>query len=122
MEQVANEPALKEVVLYKFTNQQESGYMDNILAMFYHGAAENALGIMTAWNVEKQCEELILVGVQLDEEGKPDCFPLAKVLAAEEASLYLAPNGKNGYYDLRDATEVAEAKDEMRSYAEAVVN
>lgn len=111
---------LKEVVLYKFTNQEVSHDLDNILAMFYHGVHENQLGIMTAWNLALEKEELILVGVQLDENGKPDCYPLCRVLSSEDARVYLAPDGKGSYYDLANSAEVEEAKENMKAYADAV--
>lgn len=119
MKEVSNDE-LKEVVLFKFTNQVASHDLDNVLAMFYHGVHQNQLGIMTAWNLALEKEELILVGVQLDENGKPDCYPLCRILSSEDARLYLAPDGKGGYYDLADSGEVEEAKENMKSYAEAV--
>lgn len=114
-------PAVKSPVLYKFTNQEESGHLDDLLAMFYQGTYGNSLGIMTAFNLETGMEEIVLVGVVLDENGKADCFPVAKVLASEDVLNYLAPDGKGGFYDPRNPTEAAEAKDSMRSYDEAVV-
>lgn len=109
-------------VLYKFTNQAHSPELDDILAMFYIGVGGNTLGIMQAFNLVEEREELILVGVQLDEEGKADCYPLAKVLRAEDVRNYLAPNGKGGFYDPMDPTDSAIAKEDMRSYDEAVVD
>lgn len=108
--------------LYTFTNQENVTQMGDILAMFYMGVANNQLGMMQAFNIEKGETELVLVGVQLDEDGKPDCYPLAKVLAAEDTLNYLAPDGKGGFYDLRNPSDVAEAKDSMRSYEEAVID
>lgn len=113
---------VKSPVLYKFTNQTESSQMDNILAMFYQGTYDNQLGIMTAWNVETSQEEVLLVGVSLDENGKADCYPLARILSAEDAALYLAPDGLGGYYDPQNPSEVAAAKENMKSYEDAVVN
>lgn len=112
----------KEVVLFKFTNQEKSPDLDNILAMFYSGVHTNTLGIMTAWNLATEQEEVILVGVQLDENGKPDCFPLCRVLRSEDARVYLSPDGKGGYFDPRDYVENETAKAEMRSYADAVID
>jgi hypothetical protein len=108
--------------LYTFTNQENVTQMGDILAMFYMGVANNQLGVMQAFNIEKGETELVLVGVQLDEDGKPDCYPLAKVLAAEDTLNYLAPDGKGGFYDLRNPSDVSEAKDSMRSYEEAVID
>lgn len=109
-------------VLYKFTNHKESAALDNLLATFYVGVMGNSLGIMHAHNVETGEEEIILIGIELDADGKPDCYPLAKCFGAEEARLYLAPDGKGGFYDPRDPGETADAKENMRSFNEAVVN
>ena len=112
----------QQPVLYKFTNQAQSPELDDLLAMFYIGVGGNTLGIMQAFNLVEEREELVLVGVQLDDEGKADCYPLAKVLSAEDARNYLAPNGKGGFYDPMDPVDSATAKEEMRSYDEAVVD
>lgn len=108
-------------ILYKFTNEAESPWLDSLLAMYYKGAIDNTIGIMNAFNLETSEEELILVGVHLDENGKPDCYPLATVIKAEHVGKYLAPNGKGGFYDPRNPTEAAEAKEEMRSLEDAIV-
>lgn len=121
VEEVPAQPVVPAPVLYKFTNQEHSGHLDDLLAMFYQGTYGNTLGIMTAFNIKEGKEEIILVGVVLDEEGKADCYPVAKVLAAEDVANYLAPDGKSGYYDLRNPSEVSEAKENMRSYSQAVV-
>ncbi len=115
------QPTKHSPVLYKFTNQALSPELDNLLAMFYKGVYENRIGIMTAWNLETEQEQLILVGVELDENLKPDCYPLALVISAEQAKNFLAPDGKGGYFDPRDIAEASAAKDAMRPYDEAVV-
>ena len=109
-------------VLYKFTNHKESAALDNLLATFYVGVMNNTLGIMHAHNVETGEEDIILIGIELDADGKPDCYPIAKCFSAEEARLYLAPDGKGGYYDPRDPSETADAKENMRSFNDAVIN
>lgn len=108
-------------ILYKFTNEAESPWLDSLLAMWYKGAYDNTIGIMNAFNLETSEEELILVGVHLDEDGKPECFPLASVIKAEHVGKYLAPNGKGGFFDPRNPTELAEAKEEMRSFEDSIV-
>lgn len=109
-------------VLYKFTNAEASPYLDSVLAMFYQGVYDNTIGIMEAYNIETEAEETILVGVELDENSKPICFPLCKVLRAEDVTKYLSPNGKGGFFDMLDQVESEAARAEMRSYAEAVVD
>ena len=108
-------------VLYKFTNAEQSPQLDNILAMFYNGVYDNRIGIMEAFNLETETEETILVGVELDENSKPICFPLCKVLRAEDVSKYLSPNGKGGYFDMLNQQESEAAREEMRPYDQAVV-
>lgn len=122
MQECCNQsPELYSPVLYKFTNDQESPYLDSLLAMFYQGAYDNQLGIMKAFNIETEEEELILVGVDADENNKPVCYPLAKILAAEDVKNYLSPDGKGGWFDERDPSAAAEAREGMRSINEAIV-
>lgn len=118
----APEQAQHSPVLYKFTNAESSPNMDSILAMFYTGVYDNRIGIMEAFNLETESEELILVGVELDENSKPICFPLCKILRAEDISKYLSPNGKGGYFDMLDQKESEAAREEMRPYGDAVVD
>lgn len=111
----------KSPILYKFTNREESIYLDNLLAMFYEGVYENTLGIMEAWNVKTDNVELILVGVAVDENNKPVCYPIAKVLRAEDVTDFLSPDGKGGYFDLANPSESAAARENMKSIADSVV-
>jgi len=108
-------------ILYKFTNAGESPYLDNLLAMFYQGAFDNTIGIMDSFNLETEEVETILVGVQADENGKPVCFPLAKLLKAEEVPQYLSPDGKGGYFDPMDQEASEAARENMKTIEEAVV-
>lgn len=117
----APEQAQHSPVLYKFTNAESSPNLDNILAMFYQGVYNNTIGIMEAYNIETEAEELILVGVELDENSKPICFPLCSVLRAEDVTKFLSPNGKGGYFDMLNQAESEAAREEMRPYAAAVV-
>lgn len=125
IEQTANGTApgqpQREPVLYKFTNAESSPNLDNILAMFYQGVYDNRIGIMEAFNLETETEELILVGVELDENSKPICFPLCKVLRAEDVTKYLSPNGKGGYFDMLNQAESEAAREDMRPYDKAIV-
>ncbi len=108
-------------ILYKFTNHEDSPHLDSLLAMFYQGAFDNQLGIMQAFNLTTDEEYLILVGVAADENGKPVCFPVAKVLSAEDVPNYLAPDGKGGWFDPRNPVEAAEAREGMKSIVDSVV-
>lgn len=116
------EAPIREIVVYKFTNKEESPYLDHLFAMFHSAAAVNRIGIMEAWNLKTEEEEIILVGLEFDEDGKPDCYPIARVLRAEDVGNYLMPNGKGGYFDPQDASEVAEYKESVRTEEEALVD
>lgn len=105
--------AEKAPVLYKFSNHPDSRYLDDILAIFYRGVNDNTVGIMSAFNTDTEEEELILVGIQLDEDNKPECFPLAKILTHVDVLDYFAPDGKGGFYDMTNPSEVQEAKENM---------
>lgn len=109
-------------VLYKFTNSGESPHLDSLLAMFYQGAYDNTIGIMDAYNLNTEEVETILVGVQVDENGKPVCFPLAKLLKAEEVPQYLSPDGKGSYFDPLDPVASEAARENMKTVEEAIVD
>lgn len=119
MEEGIQESAVQPV-LYKFTNKSDSPYLDSLLAMFYEGSFANTIGIMEAFSLKDEEEHTILVGVQLDEDGKPECFPIAKLLRAEDVSNYLAPDGNGGFFDPCNPTELAEYKETVKSFDEAV--
>jgi len=108
----------RALTLYKFTNNEDSPYLDTVLGMFYEGAFANTVGIMEAFNVKTSEVETILVGVSADRDGKPECYPIAVILGAEHVPNYLMPNGKGGYFDPADAVEVAEAKEGFKTIAE----
>lgn len=108
-------------ILFKFTNKEESPYLDSLLAMFYEGAFTNTIGIMEAHCLKTEQEEMILVGVALDADGKAECYPLAKLLRAEDVRDYLSPDGKGGFYDPLNPVEVANAKEDMKSFKDAVI-
>lgn len=108
-------------ILYKFTNKADSPYLDSLLTMFYEGAFRNHLGVMEAWSLEDEEEHIILVGVSLDDDGKPECFPIARCLRAEDVKSYLAPDGKGGYFDPTNPAELAEYKENVASVSDAAV-
>lgn len=108
-------------VLYKFSNEAETPWLDSILAMFYQGAFDNRLGIMDSFNLDSEEVETILVGVEADENGKPMCYPLAKLIKAEHVTRYLSPDGKGGFFDPFNPAEAAEARESMKTIEEATV-
>jgi hypothetical protein len=114
-------PEVLKPTLYKFTNKAEAPHLDNLLAMFYQGVYDNTIGIMDSWNLTTEQEEMILVGVEADENGKAVCFPLARLLRAEEVPNFLAPDGKGEYFDPYDPKAASEAREGMKSIREATV-
>lgn len=105
-------------VLYQFTNGGPNPNLDAVLAMFYEGIYTNRIGIMQAFNLDSEEEELILVGVEPDEDGKPVCFPLCRVLTDKMTRSYMAPDGKGGFFDLQDPSASAAAREEMAPITE----
>ena len=101
-------------VLYQFTNSGVNPNLDSVLAMFYEGILSNRIGIMESHNLDSGNVELILVGVEADENDKPVCYPLCKILRSEDVSRYLAPDGKGGFFDMLDPVASAEVRDAMQ--------
>lgn len=100
-----------EITLYTFANHHPAPELEVLLRMFYRGASENMLGIMQALNVATNTEELVLVGVSLDEKGNTQCYPLASLLSREQAPNYRSPDGKGGWFDPNAAEETAVVED-----------
>ena len=87
----------KTLKLYTFSNNPDSPYLSQMLTMFYSAAVTNKVGIMQALNTVTGKEELILVGIELEEDGTPSCYPIAKCLPSEEVDNYIAPDGEGGW-------------------------
>lgn len=68
-----------------------------LFQMFYSGVFSNTIGVMRAKDKSTGNIESLLVGVEASEEG-PKFYPLARVLAPDEVSNYLSPDGKGGYF------------------------
>jgi hypothetical protein len=60
----------------------------DLLAMFYEATLSNRIGLAHVLNVETGKQELVLAGVEAAPDGI-QYYPLAKVLDASEASLYV---------------------------------
>jgi len=88
---------MTELKYYKFTNKQDSPYLDTMLSMFYHAAMNARIGIMEAKEKDTDREVLLLVGIDKDENGEITAYPLARCLPAEEVRDYLQPDGEGGY-------------------------
>lgn len=91
--------------LYVFTNTPEDLSQKQILKMFYDGLDQESIGLMQAKNVETGDLELVLVGISVDKQDNAHLFPIAKVLKAEDASQFLSPDGKGGYFDPQVPTD-----------------
>lgn len=108
-------------ILYTFANRSPAPELESLLAMFYQAVLDNTLGIMQALNSETGEEEVLLVGVHVDENGKTECYPLTSLLSAESVHKYNAPDGKGGFFDPADK-ELAEAvKAEMKAVEDSLV-
>lgn len=109
-------------ILYTFANRSPAPELEHLLSMFYQAALSNSIGVMQALNETTGVEEVVLVGVAVDAEGKTQCFPVAKVLSVEETHNYRAPDGKGGFYNPDNAEELQAVKDAMKPVDEALVD
>lgn len=91
-----------DVNLFVFSNETEDNGTVQLLQMFYRGAFANSVGIMRALNTETNKVESVLIGVEI-VGGKSEFYPLARVLEPDEATKYLAPNGKGGWFGREEA-------------------
>lgn len=86
------------LIAYMFTNHREQAPMiQSLLDMFYKGAYNNTIGIMSALNKDTDNEELLIVGVTQLENGLTDTYPLARILSPLEVARYVGPDGKGGW-------------------------
>lgn len=69
-----------------------------LLDAYYRNTFANRIGVMVAKNIKTGAEELLLVGIELGEDGSEGAFPLAKVLGPEAYEEYAIPTGE-GYSD-----------------------
>lgn len=103
-----------DYIEYVFSNQQpRDPECESLLRMFVHGVFNNQVAIVRAYNNEIQEEEIILAGVNVNEDGKPELYPICTVLKGTDVDKYFAPNGEGGFYDLANPTEVAKAHSTM---------
>lgn len=97
----------KGPILFTFANHTPAPELEWVLSLFYKGVEMNTIGIMQALNIETHQEEVVLVGVTLDEEGNTSCYPLCAMLKAEDVEKYRSPDGKGGWYGVELDTEGA---------------
>lgn len=82
-----------------FTNEKDNPYPHRLLHAFYDGVFKNRVGVMTAKVKGTDQIHTLLVGVEVDEEGNVSCYPLAKILSADEHGQYLAPTGDGEFIE-----------------------
>lgn len=109
-------------ILYTFANRQPAPELESLLAMFYTAVVNNTLGVMQALNSETGSEEVILVGVGVDAEGKTQCYPVARVMSMEDTFKFRAPDGKGGFYDPQNPEELKAVQDEMKPVDESLID
>lgn len=84
------------IVLNVLSNDP-SEYKYSLLQMFYDGAFLNQIGYMDAKHKTTGEIHRVLVGMQPNDKGSVDAFPIARLLEADEVQQYLAPDSKGGY-------------------------
>lgn len=92
----AQHPEGIEMTEWVFVNDKTNPAPRQIFHMFYDGAFKNKLGIMHAKLKDSDQVHTVIVGVEVNEQGA-FCFPLAKILTAEEQANYLAPDGHGNW-------------------------
>ena len=83
-----------------FVNDKQNPWPRRLLDMMYQGVGEESLGVMVAKHADTGEEATLLVGI-MREGSNITVHALARMLNAEEAVQYLAPDGEGGYIDHR---------------------
>lgn len=86
----------KELRAFIYMNDKSNPAPAFLLDAYYRNTFANRIGVMVAKNVKTGAEELLLVGIELSEDGSEGAFPLAKVLGPEAYEEYAIPTGE-GY-------------------------
>lgn len=89
---------------YIYMNDQTNPAPAFLLDAYYRNTFANKVGVMVAKNVITGNEELILVGIEIGEDGSEGAFPLARVLGPEAYETYAIPTGA-GYSDEQSADQ-----------------
>lgn len=95
----------QKLTLHVFTNHKDAEHtnlLKGMLKMVYSSAATGRLAAMQSLNEETQEEELIIVGVEQNENGI-NCYPLFAPIKAEDVPKYSAPDGQGGWVKHADA-------------------
>lgn len=94
-----------QIALLTFTNDkspENMGLLQGLLKMVIHTCFTGRLAIMQAKNAETGDVEIILVGVDQNENGVA-CYPLFTPIKAEDVPKYLAPNGSGTWIGEEEA-------------------
>jgi hypothetical protein len=86
----------EEHVLHVLSNTPEQWKYD-LLQMLLEGALSNQIGYMDAKHAVTGEMHRLLVGLELDLNGKINAYPIARLLDTEEATTYLAPDGRGNF-------------------------
>lgn len=109
-------------ILYVFSNRHPAPELEHLLSLIYQGVYDNKIGIMQAQDSETDEETLLIVGVDVGEDGKTQCYPLCTLIKAEDVTRYRSPDGKGGFYDPEDEEAAKAVKDSMKPVEEATVD
>lgn len=92
-------PEHREVIEWLFTNDKTNPAAINIFRIFHQVTYANSLGVMHA--KKKDSDEIVtlLVGVDIQDDGSIQTWPLAKVLTPEEQNSFVSPDGEGGWLE-----------------------
>lgn len=80
-----------------FTNDKTNPHIRQLFHMFYNSVFANKLGLMHARVKGTDEVHTILVGIEVLPDGGVITYPLARLLAPEEQTVYEAPTGNGDY-------------------------
>ena len=78
---------------YIYMNDKTNPAPAFLLDAYYRNTFANRIGVMVAKNVKTGEEELLLVGIEIGEDGSEGAFPLARVLGPDAYETYAIPMG-----------------------------
>lgn len=93
----AKHPDGKPIRELCFTNDKTNPFIRQQFHIWMQSSYANLVGVMHAKHKDTDEIETLLVGVEVQEDGKLITYPLAKILKPEEQDRYLAPDGEGGY-------------------------
>lgn len=88
----AEHPSGIEMTEWIFTDDPKNPAPYMLFHAFYDGVFANKIGIMQATHTETGEKAMLIVGVEVTEEGTA-LYPLARILESEEVLKYEGPSG-----------------------------